>query len=65
MSDYRHCYCDLPKGYSLLYFCVGHGEEFVVTNDIDHAVHNDFPCLFVENDVLISNPAATQCHKAE
>lgn len=37
MSDYRHCYCDLPKGYSLLYFCVGHGEEFVVMNDIDNA----------------------------
>ncbi len=30
MSDYRHCYCDLPKGYNLLYILISEKLRMII-----------------------------------
>ena len=30
MSDYRHCYCDLPNGYNLLYILISEKLRMII-----------------------------------
>ena len=37
---------------TLLYLCTKRIEQLVVTDDINHTVHNHFLCLLGQNDIL-------------
>ena len=55
MSDYRLLRYDWPFGYDLFNLCAGQIIDLAVTNDVDHAVHNDFLCLSGKSDMFHVN----------
>ena len=46
------CFSIRVRQYHLFYFYALYVVDLAVTNDINHAVHNDFLCLLGEDDVL-------------